>query len=154
VALGEFDLIRRFFASANLNFARAHVALGQGDDAAILSVPAGYQLVMSIDTLNESVHFPPDADPFLLAQRCLLVNLSDLAAMGAEPLAFTLAISLPRADEHWLQAFSHGLAQARLCLPVPAGRWRHHTWATLHHHSGAWTGACGPGFAAVRGSGR
>lgn len=119
MALGEFDLIRRFFASANLNFARAHVALGQGDDAAILSVPAGYQLVMSIDTLNESVHFPPDADPFLLAQRCLLVNLSDLAAMGAEPLAFTLAISLPRADEHWLQAFSHGLAQVASACQCP-----------------------------------
>lgn len=119
MALNEFDLIRRFFASSALNFASEHVVLGPGDDAAILAVPAGYQLVMSIDTLNESVHFPRAADPCLLAQRCLLVNLSDLAAMGATPLAFTLAISLPESDEAWLSAFSQGLAQVAQAWQCP-----------------------------------
>lgn len=118
MAQDEFDLIRRYFAQPALNFGKTSVQLGQGDDGAILSVPAGKQLVVSVDTLNEAVHFPADADPFLLAQRCLLVNLSDLAAMGAEPLAFTLAISLPEPDETWLEAFSRGLsvvAQAYQC---------------------------------------
>lgn len=118
MAQDEFDLIRRYFAQPALNFDKPSVLLGPGDDAAILSVPAGRQLVLSVDTLNESVHFPADADPFLLAQRCLLVNLSDLAAMGAEPLAFTLAISVPEPDEVWLEAFSRGLsvvAQAYHC---------------------------------------
>jgi len=75
--------------------------------------------VMSIDTLNESIHFPVNADPFLLAQRCLLVNLSDLAAMGAQPVAFTLAISLPSADESWLAAFSRGLAEIAQAYHCP-----------------------------------
>lgn len=110
MALCEFDLIRRYFGSPALNFQKGPVVLGPGDDAAILELPAGSQLVMSMDTLNESVHFPADADPFLLAQRCLLVNLSDLAAMGAEPLAFTLAVSLPESNAEWLEAFSRGLA--------------------------------------------
>lgn len=118
MALGEFELIRRYFAAPEMDFAHADVVLGAGDDGAILSLPPGYQLVISMDTLNESIHFPVNADPFLLAQRCLLVNLSDLAAMGAEPVAFTLAISLPTADESWLAAFSRGLvktAQAHHC---------------------------------------
>jgi thiamine-monophosphate kinase len=119
VAQGEFDLIRRYFAQPALNFKKASVLLGPGDDAAILSIPAGKQLVVSVDTLNESVHFPADADPFLLAQRCLLVNLSDLAAMGAEPLAFTLAISLPKPDENWLAAFSGGLAVVAQAYQCP-----------------------------------
>jgi thiamine-monophosphate kinase len=121
VAQGEFDLIRRYFGQPALNFKKASVLLSQGDDAAILSIPAGKQLVVSMDTLNQSVHFPADADPFLLAQRCLLVNLSDLAAMGAEPLAFTLSISLPEPDEVWLEAFSRGLAvvaQAYQCALI------------------------------------
>jgi len=118
VALGEFELIRRYFAAPELAFAHADVVAGVGDDGAILTLPPGFQLVMSIDTLNESIHFPANADPFLLAQRCLLVNLSDLAAMGAQPVAFILAISLPSANETWLAAFSRGLAkiaQAHRC---------------------------------------
>ena len=118
MALGEFELIRRYFAVPELSFAHADVVTGVGDDGAILTLPPGFQLVMSMDTLNESIHFPVNADPFLLAQRCLLVNLSDLAAMGAQPVAFTLAISLPSADESWLAAFSRGLtkiAQAHHC---------------------------------------
>lgn len=119
MAPGEFELIRRYFAAPELAFAHADVVLGAGDDAAILTVPPGFQLVMSIDTLNESIHFPINADPFLLAQRCLRVNLSDLAAMGAEPVAFTLAISLPSADESWLAAFSRGLAKTAQSFQCP-----------------------------------
>ena len=111
MALGEFELIRRYFAAPELTFAHADVVAGVGDDGAILTLTPGFQLVISMDTLNESIHFPVNADPFLLAQRCLLVNLSDLAAMGAQPVAFTLAISLPSADESWLAAFSRGLAK-------------------------------------------
>lgn len=119
MALGEFELIRRYFASPELAFAHADVVAGVGDDGAILTLPPGFQLVMSIDTLNETIHFPVNADPFALAQRCLLVNLSDLAAMGAEPVAFTLAISLPSADESWLAAFSRGLAKIAQAYHCP-----------------------------------
>lgn len=119
MALGEFDVIRRFFGQPALNFTRPQLVLGPGDDAAILSVPPGHQLVMSMDTLNEDVHFPSGCDAFLLAQRCLLVNLSDLAAMGAEPLAFTLAISLPERRDEWLAAFSGGLADVAQAYQCP-----------------------------------
>ena len=119
MALGEFELLRRYFASPELAFAHADVVAGVGDDGAILTLPPGFQLVMSIDTLNETIHFPVNADPFALAQRCLLVNLSDLAAMGAEPVAFTLAISLPSADESWLAAFSRGLAKIAQAYHCP-----------------------------------
>jgi len=110
VALAEFELISRYFANNDIAFTQAGLALGIGDDCALLELTAGYQLAVSMDTLNEGVHFPAMADPYLLGQRCLLVNLSDLAAMGAEPLAFTLAISLPAVDEVWLDGFSRGLA--------------------------------------------
>ena len=119
MALSEFDLIRRYFGASALNFKKGPVVLGPGDDAAILAIPSGSQLVMSMDTLNESVHFPEAADPFLLGQRCLLVNLSDMAAMGAEPLAFTLAISLPQANAQWLEAFSQGLAEVAAAYHCP-----------------------------------
>jgi thiamine-monophosphate kinase len=111
VALTEFEIIRRYFARAQLAFARDGVVLGPGDDCALLALPPGEELAISIDTLNVGVHFPKDADPFLLAQRCLLVNLSDLAAMGAEPVGFTLALSLPTVDENWISQFSNGLAK-------------------------------------------
>lgn len=110
MALAEFELIKRYFATPELAFAREGVVLGPGDDCALLELAPGHQLAVSIDTLNEGVHFPPDAQPYDLAQRCLRVNLSDLAAMGAEPLGFTLALSLPHTDETWLQNFSAGLA--------------------------------------------
>ncbi|ALO45407.1 thiamine-phosphate kinase [Pseudohongiella spirulinae] len=110
MALTEFELIARYFAAQSLAFKRSCVALGQGDDGALLQVPDSRQLVLSVDTLNASIHFPEKADAFLLGQRCLLVNLSDLAAMGAEPVAFTLALSLPEVDTDWLEKFSRGLA--------------------------------------------
>lgn len=111
MALAEFELIRRYFATAGLTFARPGIVLGPGDDCALLELPAGMQLAMSMDTLNVGVHFPTGADAAELAQRCLRVNLSDLAAMGAEPLGFTLALSLPAVDERWLHGFSEGLTR-------------------------------------------
>ena len=114
--MGEFELIRRFFAAAACAAPAAEVALGIGDDCALLAPPAGEQLAVSTDTLVEGVHFPAGCDPFLLAQRALAVSASDLAAMGAAPLAFTLALTLPQAAAEWLQGFARGLdAMARQC---------------------------------------
>lgn len=110
MALTEFELISRYFWHAGIAFPQSAVVAGIGDDCALLELAPGYQLALSMDTLNEGVHFPADADPYLLGQRCLLVNLSDLAAMGAEPLAFTLSLSLPAVHEAWLDGFSRGLA--------------------------------------------
>lgn len=105
----EFEIIRRYFAESGLQFPRAGITLGIGDDGALLDVPANRLLVMSMDVLVESVHFPLNADPKLLAQRALAVNLSDMAAMAAEPLCFTLGLTMPQADSDWLAGFSAGL---------------------------------------------
>lgn len=109
MAVGEFVLIQRYFDRS------AHadgVVLGIGDDCALLSVPAGQQLAVSMDTLVADVHFPAGADPELIAERALRVNLSDLAAMGATPLWFTLGLTLPSSDADWLESFSRGLFAA------------------------------------------
>ncbi|WP_069862143.1 MULTISPECIES: thiamine-phosphate kinase [Pseudomonas] len=107
--MGEFELIRRYFAAAACAAAADGVALGIGDDCALLAPAAGQQLAVSTDTLVAGVHFPALCDPFLLGQRALAVSASDLAAMGAAPLAFTLALTLPEADPAWLEAFARGL---------------------------------------------
>ena len=109
--MGEFELIRHYFAAASCAQAGEGVALGIGDDCALLQVPAGEQLAISTDTLVAGVHFPEPADPFLLAQRTLGVSVSDLAAMGAVPIGFTLALTLPAAQPDWLQDFARGLDQ-------------------------------------------
>ena len=106
---GEFDLIRDFFDRAELRSKRSDV-VGIGDDCALLTVPEGFQLAQSLDTLVEGVHFPVSCNPYYLGYRSLAVNLSDLAAMGAEPHSFTLGLTLPKADAKWLKAFSDGLA--------------------------------------------
>ena len=111
MASDEFDIIRRYFNAGTLAFPSAEVALGIGDDCALLRPQSGMELAMSMDLLQESVHFPSAADPFLLGKRSLLVNLSDLAAMGARPLCFTLGLCLPRVDADWLEGFSRGLAE-------------------------------------------
>ncbi len=114
--MGEFELIRHFFAAASCAQAGEGVALGIGDDCALLDVPAGQQLAISTDTLVAGVHFADPCDPFLLGQRALAVAASDLAAMGATPVAFTLALTLAHSDTDWLQAFARGLDQmARHC---------------------------------------
>lgn len=108
MAVGEFELIQQYFV--RLNTGRG-VAMGIGDDCAILAVPEGKQLAVSMDTLVAGVHFPKNADPEKIAERALRVNLSDLAAMGAEPLWFTLGLTLPESDPNWLNGFSQGLFQ-------------------------------------------
>lgn len=114
MALSEFELIRKYFQRTGLMAdaaIHAGVALGIGDDCALLNVDADHQLALSLDILVSGVHFPVDADPARLAHRALVVNLSDLAAMGATPLGFTLGLSLPQLDEAWLEQFSTGLTQ-------------------------------------------
>jgi thiamine-monophosphate kinase len=111
VPIGEFELIARYFQQARppLVAARKDVVLGIGDDAALLGVPAGHELVAALDTLVEGRHFPAGAPPQSIGHRALAVNLSDLAAMGATPAWFLLALTLPRADESFLEPFARGL---------------------------------------------
>ncbi|RGE45666.1 thiamine-phosphate kinase [Comamonas testosteroni] len=104
--MGEFDLIRRYFQRPV-----RRAVLGVGDDCALLAPAAGMQLAISSDMLVEGRHFFPDVNPRLLGHKALAVNLSDLAASGAKPLAFTLALSLPRADEAWISEFAAGLLE-------------------------------------------
>ena len=106
MAVAEFDLIERLRARAGT---RADVVLGIGDDAALLAVPAGEQLVVTADTLNAGVHFPADTAAFDIGWKALAVNLSDLAAMGATPRWITLSLSLPASDPSWLDALADGL---------------------------------------------
>lgn len=109
MAVMEFELIERYFTVANVQ--RDDVVLGVGDDAAILTPPAGYELVISTDTLVSGVHFFSDVDPCSLGHKVLAVNLSDLAAMGAQPAWTTLALTLPQVNEHWLSGFSQGFTK-------------------------------------------
>lgn len=123
MSIAEFDIIRDYFKQSDLNFYRPGLVLGIGDDAALLQPPPNYQLALTVDTLVESIHFPVDADPARIAHKALAVNLSDLAAMGAEPFCFTLSLVLPKVDEQWLAAFSQGmlsLAQRYQC-PLVGG---------------------------------
>jgi thiamine-monophosphate kinase len=107
VALGEFQLIDRFFR--DLGARRDDVPLGVGDDAALVRPPSGQSLAIAVDTLVEGVHFLPDDPPDSIGHRALAVNLSDLAAMGAEPAWFLLALTLATVDEPWLQRFAAGM---------------------------------------------
>ena len=110
--LGEFDLIQRFFkagADAMHPNDEKVIALGIGDDCALLKPAAGEEIAITSDMLVEGRHFFMDANPGLLGRKALAVNLSDLAAMGAKPIGFTLSIALPNVDIAWLEAFSKGL---------------------------------------------
>lgn len=107
--MGEFELIRHYFAAAACARAGGDVVLGIGDDCALLTVAVGEQLTVSTDTLVAGVHFPDPCDPYLLGQRALAVSTSDLAAMGATPVGFTLALTLPSVEPGWLAEFSRGL---------------------------------------------
>jgi thiamine-monophosphate kinase len=108
MALSEFALIERYFRSCGMQ--RADVTLGVGDDAALLRVPEGSELVAAIDTLVAGVHFPHGSPPDSIGHRALAVNLSDLAAMGARPAWALLALTLPQPEEAWLGEFAAGLA--------------------------------------------
>jgi len=105
--LNEFELIREFFAAQPVQ--RADIAMGIGDDAAVLGVPSGQQLVVSTDMLVGGVHFPAATAPEAIGHKALAVNLSDLAAMGADPAWFTLNLSLPATDREWLIGFCSGM---------------------------------------------
>src|SRR5678815_5570990 len=102
--MGEFDLIARYFTRP----ARRN-PLGVGDDCALLRPAPGMDLAVSTDMLVEGRHFLPTVAPRALGHKALAVNLSDLAACGAQPLAFTLALALPQVDEAWLAGFAEGL---------------------------------------------
>ena len=109
----EFDLIARYFTRPP-----KRAALGVGDDCALISSTPGMQLAISSDMLVEGRHFFGDVSPYSLGHKALAVNLSDLAACGAAPIAFTLALALPSINEAWLQAFASGmwaLADAHGC---------------------------------------
>lgn len=106
MSLSEFDLIQRYFTRPTR---RSDVLLSVGDDAALLQATAGAELALSVDMLLAGRHFPEHTAPQAIGHKALAVNLSDMAAMGAEPAWFTLALSLPEADEVFVQGFAEGL---------------------------------------------
>ena len=107
--MNEFELIQNYF---NWPLSDPTIELGIGDDAGIFDLDSGYQLVTTTDTLSEGVHFFKDTTPEDIAYKSLAVNLSDIAAMGATAKYFTLAITLPKLDENWLEHFSKSLKKA------------------------------------------
>ena len=114
--MNEFDIIEKYFAPLTRG---QDGAAGLRDDAAVLSVPDGYELVVTSDTLNEGVHFLPGEAPENIAKKALRVNLSDLAAMGAEPLCYQLNLAFPeKPSEDWLAAFSKALQEDNLAFKV------------------------------------
>lgn len=120
--MGEFELIETYFKASFCAMATNAMALGIGDDCALLNLNQNNQLAISTDTLVGGSHFPIDADPFLVGQRVLATTVSDLAAMGATPIAFTLALTLPEVNESWLRGFAEGLAdKAKQCQISLAG---------------------------------
>jgi thiamine-monophosphate kinase len=118
MAASEFELIRHYFS--HLGKQREWLSVGIGDDAAVITPPAGQQLLISVDTLNVGIHFPAQSSAEDIGYKALAVNLSDIAAMGGDPQWFTLALSLPSADEEWLTLFCQGLGELveryQLCL--------------------------------------
>ncbi|MGQ0529377.1 MAG: thiamine-phosphate kinase, partial [Panacagrimonas sp.] len=112
VNVDEFALIRRYFHG--LTPTAADVRLGIGDDCALMSVPSGFELAVSTDTLVAGRHFPLSTPAYDIGWKSLAVNLSDLAAMGATPRWFTLALSLQHADDQWLAQFSAGMRELAL----------------------------------------
>lgn len=102
----EFDLIARYFTDRGVH--RQDVELAVGDDSALVSVAPHLELAIAVDTLVAGVHFPNNTSPFDIGYKALAVNLSDMAAMGAEPAWATLALTLPESDEAWLESFAEG----------------------------------------------
>lgn len=117
----EFELIDHYFKP--LSRPTAQGDLGIGDDGALISVPDGHQSVIVTDTMVESVHYPASTSPRAIGWKLLAVNLSDLAAMGAVPQCYSLAVSLPEARSDWLKAFSAGLGDlaGRYQIPLIGG---------------------------------
>jgi len=106
---GEFDLIERVFARLTDN--RASIELGIGDDCALIHAPAGHATAVTTDTLVEGVHYPTGTAPADIGWKALACGLSDIAAMGAEAVWATLALTLPAADEGWLAGFADGFGE-------------------------------------------
>lgn len=104
--MSEFDLIRDYF---HWRHQPDSVRVSVGDDAAVLSLPTDKELVVSVDTFNADIHFPHETPPHAVGYKALAVNLSDLAAMGAQPDWFTLAISMPEAKREWISEFARGM---------------------------------------------
>jgi thiamine-monophosphate kinase len=115
-SLSEFELIARYFAGRDRG---PGIALGVGDDCALVSPRPGQQLAVSVDTMVCGTHFFPDQPPAAVGHKALAAALSDLAAMGAEPLGALLALTLPQVDEAWLQAFADGWGALADRLKVP-----------------------------------
>lgn len=116
--MAEFDLIAKFFTRppsgghgsvSHSHHVSSNVDVGVGDDAALVRVRPGYQLAVSADMSVAGTHFFSDIDPYAIGWKSLAVNISDMAAMGAEPRWATLSIALPEIDERWLAGFSAGL---------------------------------------------
>jgi thiamine-monophosphate kinase len=114
----EFDIIDKYFLNIGWQEANS-VILGPGDDCAVLSVPPGQELCVSTDTLVEGVHFPLDCTGSIVATRSFAASVSDLAAMGAEPYAFTGALTMPRVDHDWLSDFSRQLSSLSIEYQIP-----------------------------------
>ncbi len=108
--MGEFDIIQHYFEGWEEQ--RPEVVLGIGDDAALIDLPETHHLVITTDMLISGVHFPENTSAADIAYKALAVNLSDLAAMGSRPGWFTLVLSLPEANEEWLDEFSKSLAES------------------------------------------
>ncbi|BFU59782.1 MULTISPECIES: thiamine-phosphate kinase [Rodentibacter] len=110
MAMGEFDLIKRYFSQSQFQTDDS-VQLSIGDDCALVSVPEGYQLAITTDTMVENTHFLPTISAADLAYKAVATNLSDLAAMGAVPKWISLALTLPKIDKYWIADFSRSLLQ-------------------------------------------
>lgn len=148
--MSEFDLIQRYFS--RLTRPRADVPLGVGDDAALLEPAPGKQLAFSMDTLVSGVHFLPDVDGSDIGYKSLAVNLSDMAAMGAEPAWASLSLCLPREDDAWLAGFAAGfeeLAKAHQVQLVGGDTTRGPLTISVHI-----SGYLEPGQALLRGGAR
>ena len=109
MASSEFELIKQYFQ--NLTHEDSSIQCGIGDDAAIVKIPQGMDVVLSMDTLLQDTHFPAEADPFDIGYKALAVNLSDIAAMGAVPKWVLLSISLPESNEVWIKEFASGFLE-------------------------------------------
>lgn len=115
--MNEFEVIQAFFAQRVVQ--RPEVVLGIGDDAALVKVPSDQEVAMTVDTLVAGVHFPLETPPEAIGYKALAVNLSDLAAMGAQPAWMMLALTLPEADPTWLLRFGEGLFELADTFHLP-----------------------------------
>lgn len=106
IGMSEFEIIKRYFHWESRD---STVVVGNGDDSALIQVPAGFELAVAVDTSNSGVHFPSTTPAHAVGYKSLAVNISDMAAMGATARWFTLSLSLPEVDEAWLRDFSSGL---------------------------------------------